>query len=165
MRAHLLLTVSAVGLLLAANAPGDDADIKEKEKLQGTWVMASGEVEGEKLSEEQVKKIPKVILVFAGEGVSLKKYARGEDAPPQVLFRGTFKLDSSQKPKTIDITITVDINENLNKGKTVPGIYELEGDTLKWCAPEPGSKGDRPKELATKPGTRHMLSVLKREKR
>jgi len=161
---HLLL-VSAVGFFLAADAPRDDAAKKEMKKLQGTWVMVSGEMEGEKLSEEQVKKIPKFVLVFVDESVSLKKYARGEDAPPQVLFKGTFKLDPSQKPKTIDIKILEDINENLNKGKTVPGIYELDGATLRWCAPEPGSKADRPKAFSTKPGTKHMLSVLKREKR
>jgi uncharacterized protein (TIGR03067 family) len=155
----------AVAVFLAAGGPPDDEAKQEKKKLQGTWVMVSGEMEGEKLSAEQVKKGPKVVLVFAGDAVSLKKYARGEKAAPQVLFKGTFKLDPAQKPKTLDIIITEDINENLNKGKTVPGIYELDGDTLKWCAPEPGSIGERPKEFVTKPEAKHMLSVLKREKR
>jgi len=164
MRRDPLLAVAVV-LLLEAGSHGQNAAKADKEKLQGTWVMVSGEMEGEKLSEEEVKKIPKLVLVFKDDTVALQKYARGEKAAPQVLFKGTFKVDPSQKPKTLDITITEDIGENVNKGKTVPGIYELDGDTLRWVAPEPGSKGERPKEFLTKPGTKHMLSVLKREKR
>jgi hypothetical protein len=53
-----------------------------------------------------VKKNPKLVLVFASDTVSLQKYARGEKGAPQVLFTGTFKLDPSQKPKTLHITIT-----------------------------------------------------------
>jgi hypothetical protein len=45
-------------------------------------------------------------------------------------------------------------------GKTWDCVYSLGGDTLKICAPRmPG--GDRPKEVASKKGTR--LLVLKRE--
>ena len=43
------------------------------------------------------------------------------------------------------------------------GIYELGKDTLKWCAGEPGTE-DRPKEFATKEGTKGMLVNFKKEK-
>jgi uncharacterized protein (TIGR03067 family) len=156
--------VAGVASLRAADDAKKDAIKEEIKKLQGTWAMVSGESDGEKLTPEKVKQIPKVVLVFADEGLSFRKYARGPDAPPQVVLKGDFKIDPSQKLKTIDITITGDINEDKDKGKIQLGIYELDGDSLKVCVAEPGDKG-RPKEFSTKAGTRHMLFVLKREKR
>ena len=37
------------------------------------------------------------------------------------------KLDPSKKPKAIDIT------QLSGKGETIPGIYSIDGDTLKIC--------------------------------
>ena len=52
--------------------------------------------------------------------------------------------------------------EGPGKGKTMLGIYELTGDTYKVCFALPG--GERPKEFASKPGSKTMLIVMKREK-
>src|SRR5262249_47235108 len=65
--------------------------------------------------------------------------------------KGTFKVDLTQKPKTIDITFT----EGPEKGKTVLGIYELEGDTYKLCLSLKDK--DRPKEFVSKAGSGHIL--------
>src|SRR5262249_33947960 len=44
------------------------------------------------------------------------------------------------------------------------GIYSLEGNTLKICCVSPYSGGkERPTELATKPGSGHLLLVFKRQ--
>jgi uncharacterized protein (TIGR03067 family) len=67
-------------------------------------------------------------------------------------------VDVAKKPKTIDITFT----EGPEKGKTIVGIYELEGDTYKVCINVNGK--ERPKEFAAKAGSGHGLEVLKREK-
>ena len=48
-------------------------------------------------------------------------------------------------------------------GKTALGIYELDGDTLKWCANEPGGN-ERPKKFSSEAGTKYLLVTLKREK-
>jgi uncharacterized protein (TIGR03067 family) len=67
-------------------------------------------------------------------------------------------LDPDKTPKTIDLTLT----GGSNKGKTLAGIYQLDGDNLKVCLFGVGK--DRPKEFDTKKGTDGMLLVLKRKK-
>src|SRR5260370_23015281 len=72
---------------------------------------------------------------------------------------GTFKVDATKKPKTIDVTFT----DGPEKGKTSLGIYELDGDTYKICVDPEGKS--RPTEFAIKPDSGHILEVLKREKK
>jgi uncharacterized protein (TIGR03067 family) len=60
-----------------------------------------------------------------------------------VRFRGTYKLDSSKNPKTIDIDVT-ESSEDGEKEKRMLGIYAIDGDTLKWSTALPGEKS-RPK--------------------
>jgi uncharacterized protein (TIGR03067 family) len=83
-------------------------------------------------------------LEFTAETV-LSQSARGG---PQ--STATYKLDPSKNPKEIDIT---------EKGKTVLGIYAIDGDTLTICVNE----RFRPTELRDGPGCTFI--VLKREKR
>ena len=150
------MLVLAVGVLLAAiglaaAAVADDAaDKKDKEKLQGTWAAVSGEKEGKEDPEAKEH-----ALVFEGDKFSVKK---GD----QVVVRGTFKIDASKSPKTMDIEISEGPEDV--KGKTAQAIYALDGDELTWCVAEPGS-GKRPEKLATKEGVKHMLVKLKREKK
>ena len=72
--------------------------------------------------------------------------------------RGTVKLDTSAKPKTMDITGS----EGPNKGKTILAIYERDGDTLRVCYDLSGKA--RPTEFKTKDGTQLFLVTYKREK-
>jgi len=143
------LTVLAVGLLLGADAANDDVK-KEKEKLQGTWKAVTVEQRGESKEDTDDHR-----LIFAGDEFTIK---RGE----QAVIKGKFKIDPSKSPKEIDMEITEDRKEE-NKGKTALGIYSLDGDTLKWCASEPGAP-DRPKEFSGPADTKQMLVTLKREK-
>jgi uncharacterized protein (TIGR03067 family) len=136
---------------IAAAALADDAtDKKDKEKLQGTWMAVSGEKEGKDDPEAKQHS-----LVFEGDKFSIK---RGD----KVFVQGTFKIDASKSPKTMDIDIT-EGPENV-KNKTAQAIYALDGDELTWWVAEPGS-GDRPEKLATKEGVKHLLVKLKREKK
>jgi hypothetical protein len=43
------------------------------------------------------------------------------------------------------------------------GIYELDGDTVKFCFGGPGK--ERPTEFTTKEGSMRTLSVWKRDKK
>jgi uncharacterized protein (TIGR03067 family) len=94
-------------------------------------------------------------LIFSGDEFSIKK---GDET----VIKGKFKIDSSKKPKQIELEITQASNEQFD-GKTAVGIYELDGDTLKWCSNKPGDS-ERPKEFASDGGTSHLLVTLKREK-
>jgi len=131
--------------LLAADAPKDapDTDLK---KLEGTWVLASGVNDGKKLSGKSLKGAR---LVFKGDMHTAE--VGGET------YKGTHKLDSSKKPKTIDITDT----EGPFKDKTVLGIYELTTDEFKICYAPPGKA--RPKNFSAKAGTGYHSHVWKRE--
>ena len=136
-----------IGSFPAADAPKEDAVKKELARFDGTWGFVSIEVEGMKVPEEEVKKSGK--LVIKGGKFTLKE---GDST-----YEGTFKVDLSKKPKQIDVTFT----EGPDKGKTFLGIYEVEGDTYKNCIGMAGK--DRPTEFTSKPGSGHVLEVLKRE--
>jgi uncharacterized protein (TIGR03067 family) len=138
------LTLLVVGLLVAADAK------KDQEAIQGTWKVVSGERGGK--PQEQAKEHT---MTFDKDTFTVK---RGDE----LVVKGTFKLDSSKTPKTIDMKILEGRNEQ-DKDKEVRGIYELSKDGLKWCAAEPGSD-DRPKEFATKEGTKHMLITFEKGK-
>ncbi len=155
MRRHVLVMVfgffaAAIGVSTLVGAEDKDADKKDKDKLQGTWNAVSGESGGKEQAEAKEHS-----LIFKGDEFSVK---RGD----KVLVKGKFKIDSSKKPKTIDMEIAEGSDDV--KGKTAEGIYKVEGDGLTWCVDEPGS-GNRPKEFATKEGTKTMLVKLKREKK
>ena len=152
MRMPVLAVVGLLGTIgLAAVAVADEAaDKKDKEKLKGTWTAVSGEKEGKEDAEAKEH-----ALVFEGDKFSVKK---GD----KIVVRGTFKIDASKSPKTMDIEISEGPDDV--KGKTAQAIYALEGDELTWCVAEPGS-GERPEKLATKEGVKHMLVKLKREKK
>jgi uncharacterized protein (TIGR03067 family) len=137
-----IVTALVVGLFLAA----DDAK-KDKEQLQGSWRPVSAE-QGGKAQEEH-------LLIFDGDTFTIKKR-------DQLFLKGTFTLDPSQSPKVIDMKVTEGRRDE-HKGKEVHGIYELDKGALKWCTAEPGGK-DRPKEFATKEGTKQMLVTLEKEK-
>lgn len=71
---------------------------------------------------------------------------------------GKYKVSGgSAKLRRLDATGTA----GQYQGKLYEGIFTVEGDTLKWCAGNPG-KG-RPSALKTNTGAGHFLMVLKRQ--
>jgi hypothetical protein len=48
------------------------------------------------------------------------------------------------------------------EGKTMLGIYDLQGDTLRFCFADPGK--ERPTNFTTKAGDGRTLSVWKKAK-
>ena len=77
-------------------------------------------------------------------------------AGPQVMLKVDFTSDASQSPKAIDYLNTA----GSNKGKTQAGIYEFEGDLLKFCVAAPGAT--RPTQFQSAPGDDHTLTLWKR---
>jgi hypothetical protein len=52
----LLVVVLSAGLRAGADAQDDAGVLTELKKLQGTWVLVSGEVDGQQVADEHVKK-------------------------------------------------------------------------------------------------------------
>jgi uncharacterized protein (TIGR03067 family) len=142
-----LLPVVCVFLLLGADKK-DDAK-KDMAQMEGKWSMVSGERDGQPLPDDIVSSARRVVK--AGETTVT---IGGE-----LFLKAKFTLDLSKKPKAIDYTVTGGQNE----GKTQLGIYELDGDTVKFCFAAPGE--ERPTEFRTKTGSGQTLSVWKREKK
>jgi uncharacterized protein (TIGR03067 family) len=155
MRMYGLRVLWAAALIVAAGAglAADDAKEaavrKELPKFEGAWRVTSLEVDGTKLPEDQVKQMAARLVIHGDQ------FTFHEGANPT---KGTFKVDPTTKPKQIDITFS----DGPQKGQTIKGIYELEGDTYTVCIDIAG-KG-RPTALAAKAGSGHGLEVLKREK-
>src|SRR5262245_51823655 len=140
--------VFVVVLVLAGTVAAQDANKKEMSLLEGEWSMVSGQANGQDMPKEFVSTGKRV----AKDGEVTIKIGG------QVFFKAKFTIDTSKKPKTIDYVMT----EGFTKGKTQLGIYELEGDTVKFCFAAPDK--ERPKEFASKEGSQQTYSVWKRDK-
>jgi uncharacterized protein (TIGR03067 family) len=129
------VTFLTVGLLLAISQARAE-DKGDKEKFQGEWSLVTREENGEsqKITEDN-EHYAKLKI----EGDKLVATFGGED------HNTTFAIDSSKKPKTIDVTLKGGDQD----GKVMKGFYELDGDTLKICIGSPEAP-DRPAEFKSK---------------
>jgi len=147
MKTVLMTVLRSLLVLVVAVAPAaraeEDPAAKEYARFEGTWKFASVEAEGQKLPEAQFKDSR---LVLKGRSFTFTEAG------------ATYKVDLGKSPKQIDITFL----EGPEKGKTMLGIYELEGDTYKVCLGLTGKS--RPTAFVSKPGSGHVLEVLKRVK-
>ena len=118
---------------------GKSADVM---KLQGEWTAT----EGFEADMGMVIKDNKFTLIKEG-----KRHVTG-----------TFTIDASKSPKTMDLTVTGGNNEEGNrfKGKVSKAIYEVTTGKFKWCAGEPGKEA-RPKRFAREFG---LYVVFERKK-
>jgi len=127
------LTVTAL-LLVGAPVPQTDAR-EELKKFQGTWKLKAANFMAEEKSPEERMTAQ---LVVTGDRFVLTLGAE--------TYRGTFTVDPTRRPKTIEVAFTE--GEYL-KGKTVLGIYETDGDTRKSCFAAP--EQERPADFAAGP--------------
>jgi uncharacterized protein (TIGR03067 family) len=130
----------AVGLLLVADAPTQDATKQDKEKLQGTWTVVSFERDGKQFTAKDIKNLK---WTFAADKIT---WSDGDDF--------LYKLDPTKKPKAIDLQFPE------NKNEITEGIYALEGDDLKVCIGKTG----RPTDFTAQAGSKRYLYVLKKQK-
>ena len=138
-----LIVLTAALLVTAEDAAKADLD-----RLQGTWQMVEMEAEGEAVPAEEIKTRT---AVYEGNRLKL---CQGDT----VRRRGIITLNPGRKPKAMN---TWD-QDGPYEDQTVPGIYELDGDTLKVCFARPGQ--ERPKAFTTKEGTGVLVCVYKRQK-
>jgi uncharacterized protein (TIGR03067 family) len=135
---------------------------KELELLQGTWNIDTMEWGGKSLPKELMTGYK---FVFDGnklnwEGaIGIQSRSGKVSALGDAVHNCEFKIDASQDPKQIDITL------QLNKrDRTYRGIYEIKGDTLKVCY-FASDNGRRPAEFSTKDGVNIGSIVLTRAKK
>jgi uncharacterized protein (TIGR03067 family) len=113
----------SVRLKVMAGVERSSAD--ELKKLQGSWQITAIQAEGAAVTEEAVTNLYVTIkdntyeLMNAGAETS-----------------GTFELDPSKNPGEMEIHSTV----GADSGRTWPGIYEVNGDTLRVCYAQRGKK-------------------------
>ena len=86
------------------------------EQLQGAWLSVSGRHQAE--------------FLIAGNLFAVK-FLNGK------IYMGTLDLDAGERPK--EMLMRIDEGPLRHKGKFALCIYELTGDTLRWCPTEPGS--------------------------
>ncbi len=139
----------AVGFLMTADQPKDDATKKDLAKMQGDWAAVSAVFDGRRLSDDEAQSIFRTVkddqyTIFLFD---------------KTLDKGTFKIDATKKPKTIDAVPA----SGPGKGKPLLGIYEFEGDNLKISFASP--RKDRPKGFTAKEGSGQTLIVWEREKK
>jgi uncharacterized protein (TIGR03067 family) len=145
------LLLGSIGPSFTAGAGGEDAQ-KELQKLQGTWVMVSGELSGKKAPDEHVSQ-SKIIY----EGNKLQLVVPNQTT--ETIVAEVVKIDPTKNPKEMHF-----IRKNgPNAGKTLIGIYEFEGDDQYKFAFDPAGAAT-PKEFATKEGTGHIRNTWKRVK-
>jgi uncharacterized protein (TIGR03067 family) len=147
MKTNLFLIGLAAATISLASAE-DQAIKKDLALLQGEWSMVSGSADGQAMPAELAEK--------------MKRICKGDETTvmmaEEVFFKAKITIDPSKQPKTIDYAMS----EGLNKGKTLHGIYEVDGDTLKSCFGGPGA--ERPADFTNKTGDHRTLSVWKRAK-
>ncbi len=151
---QIVLTVAClcfgIGWLIAADDAKDEAIKKDRAALKGEWKTVSYELDGKKpVPDEQLENV-KVTIDESGKTTI--------EVNGQTIIEATTTIDPTKKPKTIDVMFT----EGDLKGQTALGIYEINGDSYKYCRAAPGK--DRPTEFSSKEGSGHTLVVYKRAK-
>jgi uncharacterized protein (TIGR03067 family) len=147
MRYPVLLILIAT-VLIAADKP-DDASKKDLDALQGDWVAVTQVVDGQKGSDDETQSLFRTVK---DNGYTVSFF----DKP---VGKGTFTIDATKKPKTIDARPATAAKD----APAMLGIYEIDGDTFRVCFARAGQ--ERPKEFESKADSGHTLTVWKREKK
>jgi uncharacterized protein (TIGR03067 family) len=127
--------------------PSGGTASKDAEALKGTWEVVEMSGGGMKVP---AKEADGKAITFRDGRVFLVEKGREEDAGP-------LRIDASKSPKTIDFTPT----SGPERGKTLRGIYELKGDTLKLALGPPD--GARPTTFVSPKGSQVLVFDLKRK--
>ena len=141
----MLVWTRAKGDAAVAALPAPD------ERLQGNWEPIHSEEGGVD------QRDPRDYLVtFDGKQVVILREGT-------LMLRGIFTTYSAEEPRRVDVQIEEDADNPANAGKTLLGIYAIEGDELRWCtgttvATQP------PSDFVTREGEPYMLVLMRRDR-
>jgi uncharacterized protein (TIGR03067 family) len=138
----LLALIVVVGGLFFLVRPARETvneTVNDRDRLQGTWrAVAAGGIDAPNMGELR--------LVFTGDRSQMTLGG----LPP---VKAAFRLDSNRAPKAIDF--------QTDAAQIWPGIYDIEGKTLRICINHGGP--DRPTDFRLLPGTQVVLYVFQRD--
>ena len=135
--------------LAAADAAAEDANAADLKRMQGDWMVASMRVSGMDLPDDEAQALFRTV---EGNRYTVARYMKA-------MTQGTFRIDATQSPKTIDST--PDAKQGEKQSQPLRGIYEFDGDKLRICNGRPGQA--RPKNFDAKQFTGHTLIVWEPE--
>jgi uncharacterized protein (TIGR03067 family) len=141
-----LLTAAAHAARPAGMKP--DGAKKVVDQLQGKWTMVLMHDRGRKIELKPDRGVD-----FA---IKENKWIRWDGKEV-----GEFQIDASSTPATIDLKVT---GEGEEKGRTLEGIVEVEGDTMRWCFYERVGAKQRPTSFPKDPDPDIVLYGCKRFK-
>lgn len=138
-----MLVLTTLALLAAP-------DDKQLEPFQGKWKIVSVLINGDEPPNKE--DLEKSTLTVKGD----ERILRLGD---ELKTRSKYKIDPTKSPKTIDITV-IEGDENL-KGRTLKGVYDIQGDTMTVVL---SLTNERPTDLTCKPESNRVLQKFQRTK-
>jgi len=121
---------------------GDSAKRADLELMQGKWLPVEIVANGKTLEADVLS----AIKVTIHENTYKTERPNGVD-------EGTFKIDDSTTPKTMNLTS--------DSGKDIPAIYEISDDTFKACYAV--GNASKPTEFKSDEDSNHILVTYKRK--
>jgi len=149
---RMLVPLLFVGFIQAGGS-NEDAD-----ELQGSWDLQEIVVEGKPFPEHATGvKLTGVKFIFAKNTLTIVPPTQPSVSWPKQTLR--FTVHPQTKPKSIDTTNL----DGTEKGRTIAGIYRIEGDTLTLCIPTARGMG-RPQDFEAKERSKLAVFTLHRAK-
>lgn len=116
--------------------------------LEGNWTPVYQEIDGQMLPAAAND----LALELQNSEFTIEK--NGE-----VVYEGTYTIEGATSPLSISFTYKKSA-QPLFLGEPRPGVFQVEGDTLKMCFGTIGQA--RPAALTTHPGSECILSIFRR---
>lgn len=117
----------------------------DESAIQGRWTPTKAELAGEAAPAEVLQHTQ---VEFAGGAYTVRFAGEVADA-------GDFALAQESGKRTMRLFC----NEGPNRGREIPGIYQLHGDRLRICY---GLAGTVPAAFSSAAGSRHYVVTYRR---
>lgn len=154
MKTALVLAI-ALGLGTPRDTPKEQDEIKQEiSRLKGEWESTGAEKGGQKLNEEERRKLSEFFLTkvaFTDDTIQLWIEHKGAEAKPSEAI--AYTLDLSKKPRQM-------------KFDRFTIIYAVDGDTFKACFTDDNEMhGTPPASFDTNTNEKAYLFLFKRVKK